>query len=319
MRINTVLFCTDLGILADQGVALASEVCRHFNARLVLHHNLDLLLPPYPMNLAERQKQLQHEVEEENQASEMIGKLISIIPKSIPVSTRLTRGVAFSSIVKLAKELPASLIVMGTHGRGSLGRFLLGSTTEQVIAQSPCPVLLFRNARRNILFSDLGNLPPRDVCRVLVPVDFSAESMQTLDQAFSLMRSIPIVVSLLHVMEPFSWLHSPGAGNFDVPEIQRECASGVRKLLEALIPSSLVGRVDVHVGVGHLVEQIVSYSTELGARLIMMGVRNKRKFDEFLFGPNVYAVLHHSSCPVWIVPESKKLKAEEIESLVANH
>jgi nucleotide-binding universal stress UspA family protein len=267
------------------------------------------------MNLTERQ------IEDNDRTGNTIGKLISSLPKSIPVSTKLTRAVAFSSIIRLAKELPADLIVMGTHGRSGWGRFFLGSTTEQVIAQSPCPVLTYRNARREFLFSDLGDLAPREASRVLVPVDFSAHSLRTLNQVFSLMGSLPIIVSLLHVVEPFTWLHSPGRGNFDIPEIQHECVDGIRQMLQALIPSSLVGRVDVHVGVGRVVEQIVSNSTMLGARLIVMGVRNKRKFDDFLVGHNVYAVLHHSSCPVWIVPEpkreSKKIEEGKIESLLA--
>ena len=36
------------------------------------------------------------------------------------------------------------LIVMGTHGRGALGHFLLGSVADKVIRHAPCPVLTVR-------------------------------------------------------------------------------------------------------------------------------------------------------------------------------
>ena len=36
------------------------------------------------------------------------------------------------------------MIVMATHGRGGVSRFLLGSVTEQVIRRAPCPVLAIR-------------------------------------------------------------------------------------------------------------------------------------------------------------------------------
>jgi nucleotide-binding universal stress UspA family protein len=49
-------------------------------------------------------------------------------------------------IVAQAKEWPADLIVMGTHGRRGIRRLALGSDAEQVIRGSPAPVLLVRDA-----------------------------------------------------------------------------------------------------------------------------------------------------------------------------
>jgi nucleotide-binding universal stress UspA family protein len=47
-------------------------------------------------------------------------------------------------IVELAKERGATLIVMGTHGRGGLSHVLLGSVAERVLRLAPCPVLTVR-------------------------------------------------------------------------------------------------------------------------------------------------------------------------------
>jgi len=47
-------------------------------------------------------------------------------------------------IVSQAKQLPADLIVMGTHGRRGLARLVLGSTAEYVLRHSPVPMLLVR-------------------------------------------------------------------------------------------------------------------------------------------------------------------------------
>ena len=46
------------------------------------------------------------------------------------------------AIIKLAKEKKCDLIVVGSHGRGSLGRILLGSTSLKVLTFSPVPVLV---------------------------------------------------------------------------------------------------------------------------------------------------------------------------------
>ena len=44
-------------------------------------------------------------------------------------------------ILRIAREIPSDLIVMGTHGRTGLSRLLMGSVAEQVLRQAPCPVL----------------------------------------------------------------------------------------------------------------------------------------------------------------------------------
>ena len=48
------------------------------------------------------------------------------------------------AIVQLASDIEADLIVVGTHGRGGLARFLLGSVAESVVRRAPCPVLVVR-------------------------------------------------------------------------------------------------------------------------------------------------------------------------------
>jgi nucleotide-binding universal stress UspA family protein len=48
------------------------------------------------------------------------------------------------AIAQLASDLEANLVVVGTHGRKGLSRFLLGSVAEAVVRLSPCPVLVVR-------------------------------------------------------------------------------------------------------------------------------------------------------------------------------
>ena len=53
-------------------------------------------------------------------------------------------GHAAEGIDAIAKAWGADLIVMGSHGRGGLGRALLGSVSETVIRHAPCPVMIVR-------------------------------------------------------------------------------------------------------------------------------------------------------------------------------
>lgn len=59
----------------------------------------------------------------------------------------LKTGVPHEEIVKTAKEERVSYIVMGTHGRGPLDRFLLGSVAERVVRTAPCPVVTVRRPK----------------------------------------------------------------------------------------------------------------------------------------------------------------------------
>ena len=53
-------------------------------------------------------------------------------------------GKPASEIVKAAREWPADLIVVGSHGRGRVERLLLGSVAEAVTRHAACPVLIVR-------------------------------------------------------------------------------------------------------------------------------------------------------------------------------
>jgi universal stress protein A len=55
-------------------------------------------------------------------------------------------GPPAETIVRVAQERGADLIVMGTHGRTGLRHALIGSVAEKVVRLAPCPVLVTRGA-----------------------------------------------------------------------------------------------------------------------------------------------------------------------------
>ena len=62
------------------------------------------------------------------------------------IATKLieARGDPAKLLVTEAKTANADLIIVGTHGRGSLGRSLLGSVGTSVVHHAPCDVLVVR-------------------------------------------------------------------------------------------------------------------------------------------------------------------------------
>ncbi|MCC6236658.1 MAG: universal stress protein [Dehalococcoidia bacterium] len=63
------------------------------------------------------------------------------------VRTAIIEGHAGTAIVDAATAEHADIVVMATHGRGGLGRAVLGSVADHVVRHAPCPVLLVRPPR----------------------------------------------------------------------------------------------------------------------------------------------------------------------------
>jgi len=66
-----------------------------------------------------------------------------LVPECVLLET--IGGSAAEGILREAAKCTADLIVMGTHGRRGLARLALGSDAEQVVHESPAPVLVVRS------------------------------------------------------------------------------------------------------------------------------------------------------------------------------
>lgn len=63
------------------------------------------------------------------------------------IETLVKEGDAYAVITNLARESLSNVIVMGSHGRTGVKRFLVGNVTEKVIGYAPCPVLIIKEGQ----------------------------------------------------------------------------------------------------------------------------------------------------------------------------
>jgi nucleotide-binding universal stress UspA family protein len=64
--------------------------------------------------------------------------------KGVSLETKIVRGYPADEIMKAAKDEGVDLIVVGNLGKTGIGRMLLGSVSEAVVRNAPCPVLVVR-------------------------------------------------------------------------------------------------------------------------------------------------------------------------------
>jgi nucleotide-binding universal stress UspA family protein len=79
------------------------------------------------------------------EAEALVARVADTLGKaSFKVTTAIQEGNARSVIIDTAAQWPADLVVLGSHGREGLDRFLLGSVSESVARHAPCSVLIAR-------------------------------------------------------------------------------------------------------------------------------------------------------------------------------
>ena len=61
---------------------------------------------------------------------------------AVATESRVTEGNVAESIADVATELGAAYLVVGTRGRSSLARLILGDTTQSILQHAPCPVVV---------------------------------------------------------------------------------------------------------------------------------------------------------------------------------
>jgi nucleotide-binding universal stress UspA family protein len=129
-----ILLPTDGSEEAEAAINHAKELAEKFGSKIHIIHVVDITQgvgdPAFQSRLDEM-KEFGEETAEE--AAEQLG--------DIDVETHVTVGLPHQEIDEYVEENGIDMVVMGSHGRSGLNRFLLGSVTEKVLRTTSAPVL----------------------------------------------------------------------------------------------------------------------------------------------------------------------------------
>lgn len=279
-------FSEESMVALEQAMAIA----RHCGADIVMIHTgevygrADFELEGKVLAAAERYREI---LERRHQrARDAIEQLRERhLGQGVEIGQLLVSGFADEVLPEAARDAGAELLVVGTHGRTGIKRFLLGSVAERVTRLADCDVLIARAASTG---------PFKNV---LVPSDFSPQSARALEAAAAIAdRSAAITV-----------LHCSDARDFQ--ELPEHVASEIDAVIEARA-ARLTGP---HEGAGQSIrfihrrgapaEQIRAIADRFD--LICMGSHGRRGVRRMLLGSIAELTVRHAPCSVYVAHTSR--------------
>jgi nucleotide-binding universal stress UspA family protein len=134
-----ILLATDLSPASEAATIKAIEMARDLGAHLLIVSVIDPAVRGAPGGRVERMDQRRAAREVAAQAAVVRGR-----QAGVSVNFLVWEGEPGPAIVEAAAAEDADLIVVGSHGRSRMGRFLIGSVSDHVIRHAAAPVLIVR-------------------------------------------------------------------------------------------------------------------------------------------------------------------------------
>jgi CPA2 family monovalent cation:H+ antiporter-2 len=290
-NIQQILCPIDLSDASHHALDHARALAQWYKAKITALHVCNPIVMP-PMEFVAAGAMSPPVLTDDERANARQDVLEFIGGERDDISVVIESGQAAPGILKVAADLPADVIVIGTHGIGGFEHLLLGSVTEKVLRKTACPVLTVPPRARMT-----SRLPFK---RVLCPVDFSDSSLAALELALSLAQEGDAELTILHVFEHSADEEPLANRPIVAPEYPREVEAEFTARLQALVPQNAGDscRPRARTGHGKPYREILGIATEDRADLIVMGVHGRNALDLMLFGSTTNQVVRRATCPV---------------------
>ena len=251
---NEIIVPTDGSKVAKRAGTVAVKMAEFFGA------DLTVVSVREPGN-EERAKQAVRDIEE-------IATEAGLTPQTEIIDDE--EAAIHRAILDYAEEHGVDVVVMGTHGRTGIGRFLLGSVAEQTLQESPFPVVTVHE----------DTVIDFDVENVLVPTDGSEGAEAATEHAIDLVTEVGGTLHALHVTS--GGREKGSSPSDDVRD--RGAAAGVE-----VVTATRSGRPH---------EAIAGYTAEAGIDVVVMGTHGRTGLRRYLLGSVTERTVRFSPVPV---------------------
>lgn len=202
--------------------------------------------------------------------------------QGIDCATAVRHGFAPDIIAEIVRNADADRLIVGTHGRRGLKKFVLGSVARQLLDLVDVPVCTIGPRAHH--------LPPAPPGPILHPVSLAGLHESSTDLSIKLGRQFGARVVLLHVILP-SAATARDPGN---------AVSTATQELNRLIPDEARSstQVMVRIALSNIVTEVLSVAQEIEASHIVLGVHAPAHGWMPGAEPAAYKILVSASCPV---------------------
>jgi len=279
---KSILLATDFSPASSKALEYAASLARRYRSTIYLTHVITvdgypLASPEYAASsLQEMHGEAQQGFREHLKSGELI---------ELPYKVLIQEGNLWPSIEELIKTYDIDLLVVGSHGVGTVEKILIGSGAEEIFRKARVPVLTVGpSATKEPLYEI-------EFKNILFATDFGRSAEREAEYAVSLAQKHCSRLRLLHV------LPHPEAYGKDVLAVEKE--NDMAQLRELVATGAeLHCKLDFEVAVGEPVQQILRIAEETKADLIIMGAKARGSLAGNVPHTKAYRVVCGARCPV---------------------
>lgn len=284
---KTILVPLDGSALADRAVPFAATIAARAGWSILLLRAVNTMREPNDA----AGKAL---VREARAALDAVAA--GLTTDGLHANTRIVDKQAETAILEATADEDVVLVVMSTHGRGGLGRFIYGSVADTVLRHAPVPVMM-------VPPHGLDGWPADRQIKIMVPLDGSELSKAALEPARDLADILGGSLILASVVTfPRYSAYAEGYA-FVEPDPNDNLLTQTRHYLEEIAAGlrTEVRPVEVHARYGTPYFDIMAIARDLGAGLLVMATHGRGGMTRALLGSVATATIRQTDVPLMLV------------------
>ena len=282
--LKKILWATDFSDEAQESLLYADAFAKAFKASIVALH----VIPDFSAALYDAAYVIKGELVKKvaavkKDAEEKLKTLQKA--KGITFKNIVKEGTAAKVIIEVAEKEGVDLIVIGRRGMSAIEKLFIGSVANQVLRNSPVPILLTKKKTGVPRFKKL-----------IVPTDFSEREEVERDFAWAIAKGFGAELTLLHVLELHDYEFSPRVLDDMMDSLLKRLKQRKkREKTEIKIREEVYRAINAAIG-------IVDYAETHNYDLIVISTCVQSKLERFFLGSTTEKVISYTHIPVFAIP-----------------
>ncbi len=268
-----IILPVDFSKHSEYALKVGATLAKKYDAELIVMHMLELSESIFSSSSSDKQEETAFMLMVANKEFE------NFLDKDFLSDVKITPMIKHHKVLKevdrVAKEIDADLVIMGSRGHSDHDGIFTGSNTEKVVRYSDTPVLVVKSDQDSVNFND-----------IVLATDFSEESISAVKKAVQLLSQLGSNCTLVHV-------NLPNTGFLSTSEIEEKRdefldRSGLKDWSE---------KVD-YISDYSVEDGVLNYAEKKGVDAIAITTHGRTGLSHFFGGSISEDLVNHSKLPV---------------------